>query len=64
MPSAPDWLRDRFPGGDREALDILDANFVETAGMFRKKEAGYVPTVREWEAIDYLFREWDYAYEE
>lgn len=49
---------------EREALDILDLNFTEKAGVFRKKDKSYLPTIREFEAIYYLFHEWDYAYEE
>lgn len=64
MPQAPQWLRDKFPGDDAEALEILEANFTEKAGVFRKKDPNYQPTEREFEAIDYLFQEWDYGYEE
>lgn len=64
MPQASDELRAKFPGSDQEALEVLSANFIETKFVFRKKDAAYVPTRREWEAIDYLFHEWDFGYEE
>lgn len=63
MPSAPEWLCEKFPGGDAEALGILDANFtVRRDGLIHPQVTGYKPTRREGEAIDYLFMEWDYAY--
>lgn len=62
MPQATQQLRDKFPGGDREALTVLEANFKHDAGVFTKKTHGYVPTEREWDALDYLLDEWDYGY--
>ena len=63
MPQAPQWLRDKFPGDDQEALAILDANFTEKAGIFRRKDPTYIPTEREDEALNYMFQEWEYGYE-
>ncbi len=62
MPQAPDSLRKKFPGSDREALAVLKENFTETKGLISKKLATYKPTRREWDAVDYLIQEWDYAY--
>lgn len=62
MPQAPEQLRSKFPGMDREALDVIEANFTNTKGVIRKKDAAYQPSQREWDAVDYLFQEWDYEY--
>jgi hypothetical protein len=64
MPQATDELRSKFPGWDWEALDVLKENFTDTKGVLRKKDPAYQPTAREWDAIDYLFQEWDYMYVE
>jgi hypothetical protein len=64
MPQATDDLRAKFPGWDAEALEVLAENFTDTRGVFRKKNPAYQPTEREWEAINYMFQEWDYGYEE
>lgn len=64
MPSAPQWLRDKFPGDDQEALAVLEDNFTEKAGVFRRKDSNYSPTERENDALDYMFYEWDYGYED
>ena len=63
MPQATKELRAKFPGHDAEALEVIAANFVEWKGYIRKKDPLYQPTQREWDAIDYLFQEWDYCYE-
>jgi hypothetical protein len=63
MPQASEALRAKFPGDDAEALEVLVANFTEDRGVFRPKIKGYQPTQREAEALDYLWLEWDYAYE-
>ena len=64
MPQATDELRAKFPGDDGEALDVLEQNFVvDRTGVIRKKDSAYKPTDREFDAIDYLFQEWDYGYE-
>lgn len=62
MPQATPELAAKFPGDDQEALEVLEANFIERAGVFCKKDPKYQPTEREWDAIDYLFHEWDYGY--
>lgn len=62
MPQAPNELRAKFPGHDYEALEILKANFIENKGVICRKDLTYQPTQREWEAIDYLFLEWDYVF--
>jgi len=63
MPSATEELRAKFPGDDREAIDILTANFViGRGGNIYPVVKGYKPTLREEEALDYLFHEWDYTY--
>jgi hypothetical protein len=63
MPQASDELRAKFPGWDEEALAVLEVNFTEKAGIFRPKVKGYEPTLREDDALDYMFHEWDYGYE-
>jgi len=63
MPQATNQLRRKFPNGDREALDVIEANFfINRGGFIQKKDPKYQPTDREFEAIDYLFQEWDYGY--
>jgi archaellum biogenesis protein FlaJ (TadC family) len=64
MPQATDELRAKFPGDDSEALEVIQKNFYEVLGVISKKEPLYEPTQREWDAIDYLFHEWDYEYKE
>jgi len=64
MPQATDELRAKFPGWDAEALQVLETNFtVGEDGVIRKKLPAYAPTPREFDAIDYLFQEWDYGYD-
>ena len=64
MPQATPELRAKFPEWDGEALDVIRQNFtVDQGGVIRKKDPKYEPTEREWDAVDYLFQEWDYAYE-
>lgn len=62
MPQASEELRAKFPGYDVEAHAVLENNFTEKAGVFRRKDANYIPTEREEEALDYMFHEWDYCY--
>jgi len=64
MPQATPELRKKFPGYDAEALNVLRQNFTNDRGLIRRKDKNYKPTRREFDAIDYLFQEWDYAYEE
>jgi hypothetical protein len=65
MPQATPELQAKFPGGDAEAWGVLRENFRDDCGMIRPKDPKYRPTTdREWEAINYLFHEWDYGYEE
>lgn len=63
MPQASPELRAKFPGSDAEAMAVLEKNFMQSKGIFRKKEPNYQPTQREWDAIDYMFQEWDYGYD-
>lgn len=61
MPQAPDYLRAKF-AHDGEAWAALGDNFTDTRGLIRPKP-GHKPTDREFDAIDYLVMEWDYAWE-
>lgn len=62
MPQASQELRDKFPGDDQEALHVIENNFTVDKGfVIRPKTAGYKPTEREDDALDYLFHEWDFA---
>lgn len=63
MPSAPQWLRDKFPGFDTEALDLLhDAGYRQTrGGCWLKPSLDHVPTERENEALDFMFYEFDFG---
>jgi hypothetical protein len=64
MPQACDELRKKFPGYDSEALEVIAQNFdVRGAGVIFKKNRHYEPTMREWDAVNYLIQEWDFAYE-
>jgi len=64
MPQASDELRAKFPGGDQEAIEVLRRHFVAQKFIWRKIDPTYKPTRREWDAIDYLFHEWDWGYAE
>jgi hypothetical protein len=65
MPSAPEELRDKFPGLDDEAREALYAAGYKDApgrvGCWLKPSADHVPTPRETDALDYLWMEWDYG---
>lgn len=64
MPQATNELRAKFPGDDAEALDVIQVNFIQKwPGVIWRKTPDYQPTSREWDAIVYLFSEWDYLYE-
>lgn len=60
MPQASDYLRGQFEH-DGAAWDVLRAHFTESRGVIRPKN-GHAPSAAEFEAIDYLVMEWDYAY--
>lgn len=62
MPQASDELRAKFPGHDSEALEVIATNFNDDKGWITLKDPNYKPTEREWDAVDYLIHEWDYAY--
>jgi hypothetical protein len=63
MPQASQELRDKFPGDDQEAFEVIDTNFVTNrGGIIYPKHADYKMTERESDAIDYLCGEWDYGY--
>jgi hypothetical protein len=64
MPSASEELRAKFPGSDQEAIGVLRKHFVAQKFVWRKIDPKYKPTQREWDAINYLFHEWDWGYEE
>lgn len=62
-PQAPDDMRARWPGWDAEAIA-----FLEQRGWKRVRNwqwapptAGYIPSPREIDALDYLFLEWDWG---
>lgn len=64
MPSAPPDLQDKFPGYDKEALNVIAKNYTVDKGfVIRPKTAGYEPTERENDALNYLWLEWDFAFE-
>jgi hypothetical protein len=48
---------------DDEAHAILREHFRDDRGTLRPLKFGYRPTAKEWQAINYLLDEWDYAYE-
>lgn len=65
MPQASDELRAKFPGHDDEALKVLEEHFTwdkPALWIIRRKDPNYVPTDREWEAIDYMCDEWDFGW--
>jgi hypothetical protein len=64
MPQATNELRAKFPGYDSEAMEVLEKNFTHSRGVYRKKDPSYQPTEREWDAIYYMFQEWDFGYDE
>ena len=61
MPQAPGYLQAMFKD-DADAWRHL-SNFYDDHGVIRPKIAGTVPTEKQIDAIDYLWLEWDYAYE-
>ena len=64
MPSAIPELQEKFPGMEQQALAVLRRNFIEIRnGVIIRKDPEYQPTQREYDAIDYLFYEWDFMYE-
>ena len=66
MPQASKELRAKFPGSDREALDVLAKHFTagdtKHPGRIQLRNQNYQPTQREWDAITYLVHEWDYSW--
>lgn len=65
MPQASRELRDKFPGHDAEAIDVLKQNFEwgpPRLWEIRRKDKNYSPTPREFDAIDYLCDEWDWGW--
>ena len=63
MPTAPDHLREKFPGGFEEALDVIEPYHTWRNGLIRPKAAGHVETDRERDAIDYAVLEWDFGHD-
>jgi hypothetical protein len=63
MPQASPELRAEFED-DGVAWAILQGNFLEEAGCIYPAVPGYKPNEKENRAIQYLFEEWDYAYDE
>lgn len=64
MPSGPPELWKDFPDGDSDALIAIDENYVVGKGfVIRPKVVGYKPTEIENKALDFLWLEWDYAFE-
>jgi hypothetical protein len=55
-PNGEHWERERL------ALDILDDNFVDNKGLFKRKDKDYEMTDEEYWALRYLIEEWDYDY--
>ncbi len=63
MPQAPEYLREEFDD-DRSAFAVIEKNYVDDKGfVIRPKVEGYKPTALEKRALDYLWLEWDYAFE-
>lgn len=64
MPCGPPELAAKFPNGDSEALQVIAVNYDVGRGfVIRPKVAEYKPTERENDALNYLWSEWDYAFE-
>lgn len=62
MPSATDELRDAFPGGADEAIEVLSAaGYKLTRAWTWIPPRDHDPTKRELDAIEYLFQEWDFG---
>ena len=62
MPQATSELQAKFPGCDTEALDVLGDDVTIVRGVIRPKQ-GVILTQRQYDAVEYLFQEWDYAFE-
>lgn len=64
MPQATQDLRDKWGLDPSKALECINANFLmNERGEITRKDYSHEPTEEELSAIDYLFQEWDYAYE-
>jgi hypothetical protein len=62
MPSTSDEQRARWPGGDAEAVRVLErAGYRLNQYWSWEAPEGHVPTARELDAIGYLVHEWDYG---
>jgi hypothetical protein len=64
MPQASDALRAKFPGSDTEAFEVLEPFCTIDKGHIRPKSVEHLArfTQREYDAVDYLFEEWDYGW--
>lgn len=62
MPQATDELRAKFPGWEPEASDHLySRGFKMTPDFSWIMPEGHEMSERDWDAIDYLFFEWDFG---
>jgi hypothetical protein len=65
MPQATKEQRDRWPGGDTQAMKVLADNGYKLTddGSFRWiRPKNHKPTEIELDAVDYLVNEWDYGF--
>lgn len=70
MPTATDELRERMEELFGDPIDMAgpykylrDLGYTEVGGMLIKPSLEHVPTETELECIDFLFHEWDYAFD-
>ncbi len=63
MPSAPPYLQEMFDN-DSVALAIIGEHYSVGKGfVIRPRTPGYKATTQEEHALDYLWLEWDFAFE-
>lgn len=63
MPQGPPELQEEF-GNDWKALQTVSENYIVGKGfVIQPKVKGYKATPLEHRALEYLWLEWDYAFE-
>jgi len=63
MPSAPEYLKAKFPGSDAQAMKFLESHGFCLTGDWTWKlpSPDHIVTEDEWDAIEYLVLEWDFG---
>ena len=56
------WEKEYGENEYDKAIQTIKQNFNNSKGSISRKDSNYKPTKKEYEAIDYLFYEWDFEY--